>query len=680
MWNHDLLVRCARLEPEIVAQRCDVPQNIHRSDSSALDSSRSGHSGSPVLNKDGEVIGWAVKSHEDLGPNGQLRPIEKLEVPLQVVITALNRPMDADVRDRLHGQLPAQQRLRLGDEDFHRCLATQQAAEAAAARAMAAKTDARAAQAGAQAAQAGAQAAQASAAAVPQQAYAAGQLGHLHSVIQAGRAAEAQLAGGWLVGVLPNVQLLLAGSQAQLGRIPLGHQAMQGMPGMQPLVLHDPSGRTQPKAPKKVVVETSGDFSAIKEPEQQEEFRKLLAEELRLRLPPDEVKLMENGDVDIKRHQAIIQIRGWDMSPAERRGFKSFVTEFLELDKSDINLVPVEGSVHLYIQAPAWAAALLTQLLLLNDTRICSILSCCDLGLPVALRISGDEVSSAATKVAPAANPGFKKSGAKRPAAGMIAAPSKLQRVPLRTDAAQRSDMLGCIHCGFAVGGCVQCALDVSSMNDTFLPTSAASRGPTVGEPMGMSMALDIISNLRSSQSGAAFVVEEGLPNLPAIERNVRAGRCATVGQLIDELEMVWLPVLMGEADATLKECATELRDSTRSIFKDWPRESRICRPPALSEKESLVVLARTVSESLRSGDGLGDKQGALIFPSDMVSKIDQLRGTQELTWSNEAELNKLLDENALHIAFLVDLRIDHGARPVNANTPSVHASVYVRR
>ena len=72
-------------------------------------SGRSGHSGGPALNARGEVIGWAVKSFADLGPNGQLRPVEQLEAAVGMVLDKLvpARPADPNVRDRLHGQLTA---------------------------------------------------------------------------------------------------------------------------------------------------------------------------------------------------------------------------------------------------------------------------------------------------------------------------------------------------------------------------------------------------------------------------------------------------------------------------------------------------------------------------------------------------------------------------------------------
>ena len=72
-------------------------------------SDRSGHSGGPALNARGEVVGWAVKSFADLGQNGQLRPVEQLEAAVGMVLDKLvpARPADPNVRDRLHGQLPA---------------------------------------------------------------------------------------------------------------------------------------------------------------------------------------------------------------------------------------------------------------------------------------------------------------------------------------------------------------------------------------------------------------------------------------------------------------------------------------------------------------------------------------------------------------------------------------------
>ena len=73
----------------------------------------SGHSGGPVLNRRGEVIGWAVMSTDQLG---QLRPVERL---LDALICVLNKVAPgrpgATVRDQLLGHIPESERLELGD-------------------------------------------------------------------------------------------------------------------------------------------------------------------------------------------------------------------------------------------------------------------------------------------------------------------------------------------------------------------------------------------------------------------------------------------------------------------------------------------------------------------------------------------------------------------------------------
>ena len=77
-----------------------------------------GHSGGPVLNRRGEVIGWAVMSDRSLG---QLRPVERL---LEAVVHVLNAVVPgraggpvtwSTVRDRLLGHIPESERLDLGD-------------------------------------------------------------------------------------------------------------------------------------------------------------------------------------------------------------------------------------------------------------------------------------------------------------------------------------------------------------------------------------------------------------------------------------------------------------------------------------------------------------------------------------------------------------------------------------
>ena len=85
----------------------------------------SGHSGGPVLNWRGEVIGWAVMSDRSLG---QLRPIERLLEALTRVLNAVapgraggpvtrSAPLYTrnTVRERLLGEIPESERLVLGD-------------------------------------------------------------------------------------------------------------------------------------------------------------------------------------------------------------------------------------------------------------------------------------------------------------------------------------------------------------------------------------------------------------------------------------------------------------------------------------------------------------------------------------------------------------------------------------
>ena len=67
----------------------------------------SGHSGGPVVNaSSGAVVGWAVHSVLDLGPNGKARPIEALEKPLRAVLDHIQcEPIGQPARERLRGQL-----------------------------------------------------------------------------------------------------------------------------------------------------------------------------------------------------------------------------------------------------------------------------------------------------------------------------------------------------------------------------------------------------------------------------------------------------------------------------------------------------------------------------------------------------------------------------------------------
>ena len=186
-------------------------------------------------------------------------------------------------------------------------------------------------------------------------------------------------------------------------------------------------------------------------------------------------------------------------------------------------------------------------------------------------------------------------------------------------------------------------------------------RGPLVGEPMGMYMAADIVRDLGGHASAKAFIIDDDDPSagLSAIDKKVRAGAYNFVGQLVDDLEKVWLPALTGQRDTSLKARATEMCDATRSVFKDWPRESRICKPLDLSLSESRTMLARTVSKNCDPKD---PQTGVLVFASDAATKVDRLRKEGLLTWNGETELNALLDEQGFCLAFLVDVQLDNGA------------------
>ena len=157
-------------------------------------SPRSGHSGGPVLNLHGEVIGWAVKSfRHDLGPNGQLRAVEMLQDAVGQVLDGLVplRPATADVRDRLLGH--ANQRLRMGEAELQELVAAAQAAKAGA---QAAEVGAQAAEAGAQVAEAGAQTAKADAQAAEAGAQAAAKGASGHEQAASGHSQDANLSAG----------------------------------------------------------------------------------------------------------------------------------------------------------------------------------------------------------------------------------------------------------------------------------------------------------------------------------------------------------------------------------------------------------------------------------------------------------------------------------------------------
>ena len=92
----------------------------------------SGHSGGPMVNRFGDVIGWAVQSRR----MAELRPVESLLAPLELVLSSIaplrQGPLDT-LRTRLEGH--ATDRPELDDEALQACRAAMAGAETAAARA-----------------------------------------------------------------------------------------------------------------------------------------------------------------------------------------------------------------------------------------------------------------------------------------------------------------------------------------------------------------------------------------------------------------------------------------------------------------------------------------------------------------------------------------------------------------
>ena len=86
----------------------------------------SGHSGGPVVNRVGEVVGWAVMSDRTARPLGQLRPIASLELALTSVLQKLTpasvtRDWTDGLRSALkQGAIPPG-KFELGGEELKRC-------------------------------------------------------------------------------------------------------------------------------------------------------------------------------------------------------------------------------------------------------------------------------------------------------------------------------------------------------------------------------------------------------------------------------------------------------------------------------------------------------------------------------------------------------------------------------
>ena len=212
----------------------------------------------------------------------------------------------------------------------------------------------------------------------------------------------------------------------------------------------------------------------------------------------------------------------------------------------------------------------------------------------------------------------------------------------------------------------------------TLAPSATSARGPLVGDPMELGAVKDMLRNLMNHGSAAEFLVEDAGSgdnssslSLPAIFRKLQAGEYATVGQLVDDLEMVWLHnletghALSSRTLSTYRQRAIDMRDMTRGIFQDWPRESPICKRPALSAKDAGATLARAVSKGCGGLHSETESDnavtGALIFSSHDTNKLHQLREEGLLQWGTDSELNALLDEYSLHLAFMVDFHFTHG-------------------
>ena len=85
----------------------------------------SGHSGGPVVNRVGEVVGWAVMSDRTARPLGQLRPIASLVPALTSVLqqhtpASVTRDWTGGLRSALQGAIPPG-KFELGGEELKRC-------------------------------------------------------------------------------------------------------------------------------------------------------------------------------------------------------------------------------------------------------------------------------------------------------------------------------------------------------------------------------------------------------------------------------------------------------------------------------------------------------------------------------------------------------------------------------
>ena len=340
----------------------------------------SGHSGGPVLNRHGEVIGWAVRSTTGLG---QLRPVERLLDALPRVLekVAPGRP-GATVRDQLLGHIPESERLNLGDgatwEAATRIL--NEASEAAAL-----------AQASAEQATDAAQQVQAAIESARQEGERGAIIGLAKATLQQGiHQARGAVAALQAQGVILDVEFL----GGPLSGAPQHFSGMRN--ALEPITLREPGTVTghEPLAPamkpKQVVIQTAGDIAAISMPAQQEEFKSALASELELSLPPDIITLQaDDQTVQITRRGASIVLSG--LTKMERRGVEVFVAERLAFNAADLTVIPIAGSLYLHIAGPAWAMLLLTQLFLAGDDSIRQLLLARGLGEPLNIRVAPPE-------------------------------------------------------------------------------------------------------------------------------------------------------------------------------------------------------------------------------------------------------------------------------------------------
>lgn len=357
----------------------------------------SGHSGGPVLNRRGEVIGWAVMSDRSIGP--QLRPVERLLEALTRVLNAVAPGRAGDVttvRDRLLGYIPESERLDLGDgitwEAATRHL--RKASEAAAqAQASAEQADDAALDAEQSAQDAVGAASDASASASA--AGALGYAGALQGLAHIGQTAQQQLQ---LLEAVPYLN-----TAAPLSGAPLQFASMRT--ALQPITLQLPGATSRDQAlapvmkPKRVVIQTSGDIAAISMPAQREEFESALASELELKLPPDSIELQpDERSVQIARREASIVLSG--LTKIERRGVEAFVAEHLAFSAANLRVIPISGSLYLHIAGPAWAMLLLTQLFVAGDDGIRQLLLARGLGEPLNIQVAPAQPAVAAAAAA----------------------------------------------------------------------------------------------------------------------------------------------------------------------------------------------------------------------------------------------------------------------------------------